>query len=72
MPDLRFSDAEPTEAERAAVDGVVAELGAVVVVEGERLVYAGHSRTAARRHLLLPALHAVQRASGWISPGCPY
>ena len=69
MPDLRFGDAEPTDEERIAVDEVVADLGSVVVVEGERLVYAGHARTAERRHLLLPALHAVQRASGWISPG---
>ena len=69
MPDLRFGDAEPTDEERIAVDEVVADLGSVVVVEGERLVYAGHARTTERRHLLLPALHAVQRASGWISPG---
>jgi len=69
VPDLRFGDAEPTAAEREAVDAVVGDLGPVVVAEGERLVYAGHSRTRERRHLLLPALHAVQRASGWISPG---
>ena len=69
MPDLRFGDAEPTDEERIAIDEVVADLGSVVVVEGERLVYAGRARTTERRHLLLPALHAVQRASGWISPG---
>ncbi len=69
MPDLRFGDAGPTDEERIAVDEVVADLGAVLVVEGERLVYAGRARTAERRHLLLPALHAIQRASGWISPG---
>ena len=69
MPDLRFGDAEPTAAEREAVDAVVGDLGPVVVAEGERLVYAGHSRTRERRHLLLPALPAVRRASGWISPG---
>ncbi len=69
MPDLRFGDVEPTDEERTAVDEVVAHLGAVVVVEDERLVYAGRARTIERRQLLLPALHAIQRASGWISPG---
>jgi len=47
--DLRLSSAEPTAAERDAVDTAVSgELG---------------------RQLLLPALHAVSDAVGWISPG---
>ena len=69
MPDLRFGTAAPTEAERVAVDEAVAGLGPVTVEVSERLVYAGRQRTRERRHLLLPALHALQRAAGWISPG---
>jgi NADH-quinone oxidoreductase subunit F len=69
VPDLRFGTAAPTEAERVAVDEAVAGLGPVTVEVSERLVYAGRQRTRERRHLLLPALHALQRAAGWISPG---
>ena len=70
MPDLYFgATEEATEAERAAVAGVLVGFGAVTIRESERLVHAGRTRTRERRHLLLPALHALQRASGWISPG---
>ena len=69
MPDLHFGGAEPTDAERAAVDDVVADVGPAIVEMTERLVYAGRTRAVERRHLLLPALHALQRAAGWISPG---
>ena len=69
MPDLRFGTAAPTETERVAVDQAVAGLGPVIVEVSERLVYGGRQRTRERRHLLLPALHALQRAAGWISPG---
>jgi len=59
--DLRLPLAEPTEAERAAVDAVVgpAASGDGRVVRGER----------GRRHLLLPALRAAQRRVGWVSEG---
>ena len=67
MPDLHFGGAEPTDAERAAVDAVVADVGPAIVEMTERLVYAGRARSVERRHLLLPALHALQRAAGWIS-----
>ena len=69
MPDLRFGTDAPTETERVAVDQAVAGLGPVTVEVSERLVYGGRQRTRERRHLLLPALHALQRAAGWISPG---
>ena len=69
MPDLKFGTAAPTETERVAVDQAVASLGPVTVEVSERLVYGGRQRTRERRHLLLPALHALQRAAGWISPG---
>ena len=67
MPDLHFGGAEPTDAERAAVDAVVADVGPAIVEMTERLVYAGRARYVERRHLLPPALHALQRAAGWIS-----
>ena len=70
MPDLHFgATEEATDAERAGVDTAIASLGPVVLWESERLVYGGRDRTRERRHLLLPALHALQRSAGWISPG---
>ncbi|HEY6635713.1 MAG TPA: NAD(P)H-dependent oxidoreductase subunit E [Acidimicrobiia bacterium] len=54
----------PTEAERSAVDGVV---GPRDDWNG-RVVFGGHAARA-RRHLLLPALHAVQDATGSVSRG---
>ncbi len=70
MPDLYFGATdEATEAEQAAVAEAIAGFGAVTIRESERLVHAGRTRTRERRHLLLPALHALQRAAGWISPG---
>ncbi len=59
--DLRLPLAEPTEAERAAIDAVVgaSEPGDGRVVRGDR-----H-----RRHLLLPSLRAAQRRVGWVSEG---
>ena len=69
MPDLKFGTSAPTDVEQMAVDEAIASLGPVAVEISERLVYAGRQRTRERRHLLLPALHALQRAAGWISPG---
>lgn len=54
----------PSEAERAAVDALV---GPEDTANG-RVRYGGHAARA-RRHLLLPALHAVQDASGAVSKG---
>jgi NADH-quinone oxidoreductase subunit F len=74
--DLRLIDAEPTEAERAAVDRF---LGAPrsgweggerdAARDGRVAVARGAHGAAARRELLLPVLHAVQEHIGWISPG---
>jgi NADH-quinone oxidoreductase subunit F len=61
LPDLKLLDAEPTEAERAAIDAVVG----VEAPSGDRV--ARSDRT--RRHLLLPALRAAQRRVGWVTPG---
>ena len=69
MTDVHIGPDLPTESERAAVDRVVAGPGPAVVVESERLVRGGRTRRDERRHLLLPALHALQNAAGWISPG---
>ncbi|HEY8030714.1 MAG TPA: NADH-ubiquinone oxidoreductase-F iron-sulfur binding region domain-containing protein [Gaiellaceae bacterium] len=61
MPDLKLLAAEPTEAEREAIDAVVGAEAA----SGDRV--ARSDRT--RRNLLLPALRAAQRRTGWVTPG---
>ncbi len=61
MPDLRLLNAEPSEAERIAIDAV---LGADADANGRT---ARDDRT--KRHLLLPALRAAQRRVGWVSEG---
>jgi NADH-quinone oxidoreductase subunit F len=61
MPDLRLLTAEPTDAEREAIDAVV---GAAPLEDGR---VARSDRT--RRHLLLPTLRAAQRRVGWVSEG---
>jgi NADH-quinone oxidoreductase subunit F len=60
LPDLKLLAAEPSEAERAAVDAVVGAEPA----DGDRV-----ARSAPRRELLLPALRAAQRRVGWVSEG---
>jgi len=59
--DLKLLDAEPTEAEREAIDAVVGEESS----NGNRVA----RRDRTRRHLLLPALRASQRRVGWVTPG---
>ena len=79
--DLHLSAAPPSGAERAAVDAVLAGAAppaagigppaAGGAPEAASAVRAGVGGTRARhrvRHLLLPALHGVQDAIGWISP----
>jgi len=67
--------AEATDAERAAVDALLGPPatswdGSTVrsPVDGH-VAFGGYHRSAERRHLLLPALQAVQGAIGWISEG---
>ncbi len=60
--DLRLLSAEPTDAEREAIDSVV---GAAVANGGGRVARSDRGR----RHLLLPALRAAQRRVGWVSEG---
>ena len=59
--DLRLLDAEPSDAEREAIDAVVG------AAEGNGTRVSRSDRT--RRHLLLPSLRAAQRRVGWVSPG---
>ncbi len=71
MPDLHLTEDRATDAEIAAIDAAIAAVGIdpAIVFETERLVRGGVHRKNERRHALLPALHALQNASGWISPG---
>ncbi|HKV70860.1 MAG TPA: NAD(P)H-dependent oxidoreductase subunit E [Gemmatimonadales bacterium] len=72
--DLHFRDATPTDDERAAVDAVLGapvsgwDGGQRVAGRDGHLSLGGHEARA-RRHLLLPALHAVQSRTGWLSEG---
>ena len=72
--DLRLGVAAPaTDEERAAVVSVLGppetgwDGGQRTAADGH-VAYGGHAARA-RRHLLLPVLHAVQERIGWISPG---
>jgi NADH-quinone oxidoreductase subunit F len=73
--DLRLvPHAEPTAAERAALDAVLGqptsgwEGGARASGRDGNTSAGGHAARA-RRHLLLPALWSLQEGIGWISPG---
>lgn len=68
MADIHLGTARANPDETAAVDAVLGDDPAVVH-HSERLVESGGSRRRERRHLLLPALHALQSSEGWISPG---
>ncbi len=58
--DLHPIQAPATHEERAAVDAVLGDEGPAPI---------GLRQIRGRRHLLLPALQAVQGRCGWISPG---
>jgi NADH-quinone oxidoreductase subunit F len=78
--DLRLTQARANDAERAAVDRVVSvalsgggngatrDDAPAGSLRSEHFADAGHAARG-RRHLVLPALHAVQEDIGWISPG---
>jgi NADH-quinone oxidoreductase subunit F len=67
-------DAAPTEAERSAIDGFLGlpetgwEGGLERSARDLRVVRSGREARE-QRHLLLPALHALQASVGWISRG---
>ena len=67
-------DAAPSEAERSAVDGLLGPpatgwVGGTERSERELRVVRGGHEAREERHLLLPALHALQADVGWISRG---
>ncbi len=71
--DIRTSGGPPTEAEIAAVDGVLgppASLweGGQRTPADDHLARGGHA-SRSRRDLLLPVLHALQDEVGWVSRG---
>lgn len=71
--DLHLSSAEPGPAEREAVDTAFALLapdaaGLTAADRPSRSRHAGHAARS-HRHLLLPLLHAVHDAVGWLSEG---
>ncbi len=68
MADLFIGPDLADDLEIAAITAAIGNDPAVVH-ETERLVIGGGARRRERRHLLLPALHALQNAKGWISPG---
>ncbi len=63
--DLHLSGAVASSEERAAIDGVLASPAPGLHAQGRDDLRAQRER----RHLLLPALRAVQSGVGWISPG---
>ena len=79
MPEIAVTDARPTEAERNAVaDSVVLQnpgqisfeaAGPALTFDGDRIARSGSERIFNRRHLLLPVLHDVRDAIGWLSEG---
>ncbi|HEV2963857.1 MAG TPA: NAD(P)H-dependent oxidoreductase subunit E [Candidatus Angelobacter sp.] len=72
--DLHLTDARPTPEEQAAVDAKLGTPesgwtgGRRQIKIDSRASLGGH-QARARRHLLLPVLHAIQARIGWISPG---
>lgn len=71
MADLYLTEDRATADEAAAIDAALAAMGAerVELTLGERLIRGGTERKNESRHYLLPALHALQTHSGWISRG---
>ena len=70
--DVRLLDAEPTAAERDAVDAFLGpSLAAWDGTDASENGHAAHGGHAVRsqRHMLLPTLHALNERAGWISPG---
>jgi NADH-quinone oxidoreductase subunit F len=72
--DIHVGKKQATAEERAAVDAVLGEPRGRWDGGGREREIDGHlaelgSESRARRHLLLPALHAVNDRTGWISEG---
>ena len=79
MPEIATTEAEGTSAEKAAVvDAMILQspgqisfdaIGPTLVFDGDRIARSGSEHIANRRHLLLPVLHDVRDAIGWLSEG---
>ena len=72
--DLRFTEAQPTAAERQAVEEATSIVedhshNRVRTAANLRIFRTGRQSVTDRRHLLLPALEAVQSTIGWVSEG---
>src|ERR1700737_750291 len=72
--DIRFRDALPSVAERAAVDGVLGPAtnsweGGARSTADTRAAYSSRVQAGPQRDLLLPALHSLHDRIGWISEG---
>ena len=72
--DLRFTDAQPTAAERKAVERATGITESqthdrVRTAANLRIFRTGRQSVVNRRHLLLPALETVQSEVGWVSEG---
>jgi NADH-quinone oxidoreductase subunit F len=73
--DLKPIEALPTRAEQEAVEELLGPLDGADGAWGGPGAWGGHgargglAATSGRRHLLLPALHAIQSRVGWISEG---
>ncbi len=79
MAEIAVTAATPTDAERNAVADALLLIdpgqitfdaaGPALVFDGDRVARAGLERRFDRRHLLLPVLHDVRDAIGWLSQG---
>jgi NADH-quinone oxidoreductase subunit F len=71
--ELSVRTGAPTAAERGAVDGVLGppasgwDGGSRSDLDGH-VAFGPRRKEGERRHLLLPALHAIQERVGWVSP----
>ena len=71
--DLRLRETPATQEEQAAVDAIIGPpesgwTGGIRDISRDGREARGGHELRARRHLLLPTLHAVQDRIGWISP----
>ena len=79
MPEVATTTATGTAQEAAAVADAIAlqspgqvtfdSIGPTLTFDGDRIARSGAERIFNRRHLLLPVLHAVRDAIGWLSEG---
>ena len=79
MPEIALTAATATPEEAAAVADSLAlqspgqitfdTIGPALTFDGDRIARSGAERIFNRRHLLLPVLHDVRNAIGWLSEG---